>query len=112
MKIYYNSKCSKCRIALDKLKDQNPEMIEYLKTPPTKEELKEILQKLGMKAEDIIRKKEDEFTQFKGKEFSQDQWIDILIKHPKLIQRPIIVNGERAVIGRTEEALQEIQKSS
>ena len=109
MKIYYNPNCSKCRIALDKLKDQNPEIIEYLKNPPSKEELKEILQKLGMKAEQIIRKKEEEFDQFKKKEYNEDQWIDILITHPKLIQRPIIVNGERAVIGRTEEALEEIK---
>ena len=108
MKIYYNPKCSKCRIALEKIGDV--EKIEYLKTPPTKEELKKILNKLKMKAVEIVRKKEAAFDKFKGKDFSNEEWIKILVENPILIQRPIIVKGDKAVIGRTEEKMQEIMK--
>ena len=111
MKIYHNPKCSKCRIALDYLKDEDLEIIEYLKRPISNEEMKDLLNKLGMKAEDIIRKKEEEFDQFRGKGYSEEEWIEILVKHPRLIQRPIIVKGDKAVIGRTEEALEKIKSS-
>ena len=108
MKIYYNPRCSKCRIALQKI--GKVEIIEYLKTPPSKGELKEILAKLGMKAEEIIRKKELLFEKFKGRQYSEDEWVEILSKNPVLIQRPIIVKGDKAVIGRSEEKLKEIME--
>lgn len=79
-------------------------VIEYLKTPPSEKELKGILKKLGMKAEDIVRKKESLFKEkFQGKKFSDDQWVGILAKNPILIERPIIVKGNKAVIGRPTE---------
>tara|TARA_Y100000031_G_scaffold138382_1_gene164238 strand:+ start:493 stop:819 length:327 start_codon:yes stop_codon:yes gene_type:complete len=106
MKIYYNPKCSKCRIALERIGEA--EKIEYLKTPPSEDELKEILKKLNMKAKEIIRKKEPVFEEFKNKDYSEEEWITILVDNPILIQRPIIVKGNKAVIGRTEEKLKEI----
>lgn len=112
MKIYYNSKCSKCRFAADYLKDEELEIVEYLTKPLTPEELKDILQKLKMRPEEIVRKKEDLYKQFAGKEYSDDQWIDILIKNPKLMQRPIIIKGDKAIIGRSEESLEEIKMSN
>jgi arsenate reductase (glutaredoxin) len=109
MKIYYNPQCSKCRIAKETFKGENLEIIEYLKTPPKKTKLQELLKKLNLKAEAIIRKNEDEFTPFKGKEYTEDEWLDILVRHPRLLQRPIIVNGHKAVVGRTAEALEYIK---
>ena len=108
---YHNPRCSKSRCALElvqkKIKDV--QVIEYLKTPPTEKELKDILKKLGMKAEDIIRKKEDLFKKkFLGKIFSGPQWIKILAKNPILIERPIVVRGNKAVIGRPPENVKQI----
>ena len=89
-------------------KTKDFKVIEYLKTPPSEKELKIILKKLGMKAEDIIRKKEPLFQEkFEGKKFTEDQWIKVLAKNPILIERPIVVKGNKAVIGRpTENILQ------
>lgn len=78
-----------------------PEVVEYLNEPPTATELKAILKKLGMKAEDLVRKGEEIYKQeFKGQSFSEEEWLDILVAHPKLIERPIVVKGNKAVIGR------------
>ena len=109
--IYHNTRCSKSRCALElvqkKIKDV--QVIEYLKTPPSEKELKDILKKLGMKAEDIIRKKEGLFQKkFSGKMFSDPQWINILSKNPILIERPIVINGNKAVIGRPPENVKQI----
>lgn len=103
MKIYHNPRCRKSRETLDMIRSAGvePEIIEYLKTPPGAGELKEILRMLDMRPEDIIRKHEDIFKQnFKGKMHSDDEWIDILVDNPKLIERPIVVQGTRAVLGR------------
>src|ERR1035437_3400890 len=99
--IYHNNRCTKSRCALELIekKTKDFEVIEYLKTPPSEKELKEILKKLGMKAEEIIRKKEPLFKEkFAKKQFSEDQWIKILVQNPILIERPIVVKGNKAVI--------------
>ncbi len=104
--IYHNPRCTKSRetLALLEKKKVKPEIIEYLKTPPTKEELKIILKKLGMKAEDLVRKHEVLFAlKFKDKKLSEDKWLDVLVKNPPLIERPIVVKGNKAVIGRPPE---------
>ena len=104
--IYYNPKCSKCRQTLALLQEKTDEeinIIEYLKTPPSIEELQQILQKLNLNPQEIIRKGEEEFQEFKGKEFSDKEWIQILHDHPKLIQRPIVIINEKAVIARPPE---------
>jgi len=106
MKIYHNPRCRKSRETLELLRKHGiePDIVEYLKTPPTKEELRDILRKLGIKPQDIIRKGEAIYKeQYKGKELSDEEWLDVLVQHPRLIERPIVVDGERAVIGRPPE---------
>lgn len=106
MKIYHNPRCSKSRETLQILKehDEDIEIVDYMKNPPTAAEIKKLLQKLDMKAEDILRKNEDIYKQkFKGKKFAEEEWIQILIENPKLIERPIVVKGNKAVLGRPPE---------
>ncbi|MCR9142403.1 MAG: arsenate reductase (glutaredoxin) [bacterium] len=103
MKIYHNPRCSKSRATLELLrnKDQDPEVIEYLKKPPTPEELRDIIKKLGVSAEAIVRKGEDVYkNKFEGKAMDEDAWIKALIANPILIERPIVVSGKQAAIGR------------
>lgn len=110
MKIYHNPRCSKSRQTLQIIKDAGAEVeiIEYLNEVPTQDELAAILIKLGMNAEDILRKGEDIFKQnYKGKTFSNDEWIKIMVENPKLIERPIIVKGNKAVLGRPPENVNE-----
>lgn len=106
MKIYHNNRCSKSRNTLKIIEDSGVdfEIINYLTTPPTKEELVNILNMLDIPAEQLIRKGEAIFKEnFKGKQFSNDEWIDIMIENPKLIERPIVVHNDKAVIGRPPE---------
>lgn len=113
LKIYHNSRCSKSQGACDLLKENriNAEVIEYLKTPPTENEIVEILEKLNMKAFEIVRKGEEVFkSKFAGKEYSESEWIKILAENPILIERPIIVKGNKAVIGRPSENILELLK--
>ena len=106
MKIYHNPRCRKSRETLNLLEEKNQdfEIIEYLDNPPTEKELKDILKKLDKKPVDIIRKNEQIFKDnFKGKELSDDEWIKVLVSNPKLIERPIVVKGNKAVLGRPPE---------
>ncbi|MGV6861271.1 MAG: arsenate reductase (glutaredoxin) [Putridiphycobacter sp.] len=111
MKIYHNPRCSKSRNTLNIINENGQEVtvVEYLKTPPSKAELKELLKKLNIPAEKLIRKGEADFKEnFKGKTLSEDEWIDAMVAYPKLIERPIVVNGDKAVIGRPPENVLEI----
>jgi len=111
MKIYHNPRCRKSRETLALLQDRNiePEIMLYLDTPPTKAELREVLKKLGIPASALVRKGEQIYKDnFKGKEFSEEEWLDILVKNPKLIERPIVIAGSRAVIGRPPEKVLEL----
>ncbi len=113
IKIYHNVRCSKSRdvCTILKKKKVKAEVIEYLKTPPSPEEIKELLKMLGMKAEELVRKKEPLFIEkFAGKKFTNAQWIKILSKNPILIERPIIVKGDKAIIGRPPEKVLEFLK--
>ena len=95
--------CSKSRNSYNLLKEKGIEFetIEYLENPITKEELIILLFKLNMRAEELIRKGEAEFIDnYKGKKLTEPQWIDAMVKFPILIERPIIVKGNKAVIGR------------
>jgi len=106
MKIYHNTRCSKSRCTLDIITEnqQDVTIVEYLKNPLTKAEIADLLVKLNMPAKDIIRKGEQEFKDnYKGKDLSEDEWLDAMVKFPKLIERPIIVKGDKAVIGRPPE---------
>ncbi len=109
--IYHNPRCGKSRSALALLEEKGhqPHIIEYLKTPPAKEELRAILRKLGMKPEQIARKGEDVYKQkFAGKALTDEQWLDALVKNPILIERPILVKGDKAVIGRPPDNVLEL----
>ena len=90
-------------------KSVKPEKVEYLKTPPSKEELKEIIAMLGIAPLKLIRKGEAEFKEnFKGKELSDEEWIDAMVQFPKLIERPIVINDGKAAIGRPPENVLDI----
>ena len=110
--IYHNPKCSKSRQTLELLEQNGiePRIIEYLKTPPKKEELAEILAKLGMKPRDLMRKKEDAYAvcQLDDMSFSDEDLIDFMVKHPILIERPIVLANGKAAIGRPPEQVLEI----
>jgi len=104
--IYHNPRCSKSRNTLALLQQHGvePTVIEYLKNSPSKSELKSIVSKLGIQPDQIVRKGEDTYKQnFAGKTLSDDQWLDVLARNPILIERPIVVKGDRAVIGRPPE---------
>lgn len=111
MKIYHNPRCTKSRETLAILKEEGKdiEIVEYLKEVPTAAELKQLLAKLNMQAEELLRKGEAVYKEkFKGKAFSPEEWIEIMIENPKLIERPIVVNGNKAVIGRPPEKVKEL----
>jgi arsenate reductase len=104
--IYHNPRCRKSRESLELLQQHCKELtiIDYLNNSPTKNQLKEILVKLGMKAEDLVRKGEALYKEkYKGKSLSEDEWLKILIENPILIERPLVLSGDRAVIGRPPE---------
>jgi len=106
MKIYHNPRCRKSRETLEILtqKGIEPEIILYLENTISEEELNKILKKLKVSASDIIRKGEAIYKEkFKGKKMTEGQWIKAMIKYPKLMERPIVVKGNRAVIGRPPE---------
>lgn len=80
------------------------QIIEYLKTPPSEEELTEIVSQLGIKAEELVRKNEALFKEeFSGKSCSEDEWIQLLVENPRLIERPIVITQKGARIGRPPE---------
>lgn len=101
--IYHNPRCSKSRETLNIIKEAGAEVeiVEYLNNVPTVEELKAILVKLNLKPAAILRKGEAVYKeQFKGKELTDDEWIDAMVAYPKLIERPIVVKDDKAVLGR------------
>lgn len=109
--IYHNPRCTKSRQGLALLKEKGiePQVIEYLKEKPSKKELKEVIEKLGIKPLELIRRGEADFkSNFKGKELSDDEWIDAMLNYPKLIERPIVIHGNKAVIGRPTEKILEL----
>ena len=109
--VYHNPRCSKSRCALAFLDDKGIEfeVVEYLKTMPSKEEIKLLLEKLGIKAEELIRKGELDYKEnFKGKNLTEIQWIEAMTKYPKLIERPIVIKNDKAVIARPTERILEL----
>lgn len=112
MKIYHNPRCSKSRQTLKLLEDkaqENIEIIKYLDAPPDKARLRQIIGMLDIKPKELVRKTESIFKKkYKGKEMSDEDWLDAMVEHPKLIQRPIVVKGDRAVIGRPPKNVEEL----
>ena len=105
--IYHNPQCSKSRKALEIIKSKNiePTVILYLVNKLTKADVKNLITKLGLSIRDILRTEEDQYKKnnLKNENLSDDQLIDLLIKFPKLLQRPIVVKNNKAVIGRPPE---------
>lgn len=112
VKIYHNPRCAKSRQTLALLEGRGirPEVIEYLNAPPDRATLAGLLDKLGLPARRLLRRNETEF-QLLGlddPELSDDALVDAMVRHPRLIERPIVVVGARARIGRPPEAVLEI----
>lgn len=106
VRIYHNPRCQKSRQSLELLRSNGvePEIVEYLKEVPTKTDLKQILARLNKRPLDILRTGERIYKEkFKGMQFSDDEWLEVMTEHPKLIERPIVVKGNKAVIGRPPE---------
>lgn len=110
--ILHNPRCSKSRQTLALLQDNGiqPEVIEYLKTPLDEAQLDSVCRKLGVEPNSIVRTKETEFKalDLATDQLTRDQWLTILAQHPKLIERPIVIKGEAARIGRPPEQVLEL----
>ena len=109
--IYHNPKCSKSRATLALLEDRGirPRIVEYLEAPPTAAELSDIVARLGIRAEALVRKGEDVYkVKYAGKVLSDAEWIEAMVRDPILIERPIVVTGDRAAIGRPPERVLEL----
>ena len=104
--IYHNPKCSKSREALALLEARGaaPRVVRYLEVPPTAAELAAIVRKLDMRPEQLVRKGENVFkATYAGRTLTDAEWIEAMVQNPILIERPIVVKGTRAVIGRPPE---------
>ncbi len=110
IQIWHNSRCSKSRAAFNYLKDNGIEFetVEYLKNPPSKEELQAVLKKLNMKPGELVRKKEKLFKELGLKDANEDELLEAMISNPKLIERPIIVNNNKAVVARPLKKIEEV----
>lgn len=106
MIIWHNPKCSKSREALKLLEDKGGdyEVFKYLDTPPSRQEIVVLLEKLGLTARELMRTKEDLYKELGVAQIAdEEKLIDLLAAHPKLIERPILIDGNRALIGRPVE---------
>jgi len=106
MKIYHNPRCAKSRNGLKYLEKKGLtfEVKKYLADGLTFEELKSIIEKTGKNPIDLVRTQEKDYKdKFRGKSFTDDEWIHILVKNPRLLQRPIVVQGEKAVLANPPE---------
>lgn len=103
--VYHNGECSKCRGALELLQEMNvPHDVRfYLAEPLSEEELKALLVKLDIPAAQLIRKSEPEFAAYDGKELGEEEWIQAILQHPVLMQRPIVEKNGKAIIARPPE---------
>ena len=110
--IYHNPRCSKSRQTLELLQSRGiePEIIEYLKTPPSKSRLKEILKLLDLEPRDLMRKNEDDYKKAKldNPKLGKDDLIAAMVKYPILIERPIVLANGKAALGRPPEKVLEI----
>ena len=113
IKIYHNPRCSKSRIGVRILEEANVafEIIKYLDTNPTQEEIQNILKMLRISPLELVRKGEKIWKDtYKGKELSDTEIIYAMVENPKLIERPIVIKGDKAVIGRPPENIENLLK--
>jgi len=112
MKIYHNPRCSKSRqtLALIEQAGIDPEIVDYLNNPPTAGELDAILKMLDIEPQQLMRTKESIYKELglREKSLSRDEAIDVMVENPKLIERPIVVKGKKAVLGRPPENVQRL----
>jgi arsenate reductase len=110
--IYHNPRCSKSRETLALIEDKGiaPKVVDYLKAPPTVAELKNILKKLGLRARDIVRTGEARYAELglKERDVGDDELLALMVENPILIERPIVVSGDKVAIGRPPEAVLKI----
>jgi len=111
IKIYHNNRCSKSRCGVELLENSGKEykIIKYLENTPTREELKNIITLLDISPIELVRKNEAIWKEnYKGKDLTDDEIIKAMTENPKLIERPIVINGNKAVIGRPTESILDI----
>lgn len=112
VRIYHNPRCSKCRLSLQLLEEQGvkPDIVEYLKAPPTTDELNEILSLLSLEPRELMRQHEAPYKELNLADESLDResLVKAMIDNPVLIQRPIVIHGNKATIGRPPEKILEI----
>ncbi len=111
MRIYHNPRCKKSREGLQFIRDKGLEaqVIDYIKNPISENELQEIVMKLGKKPIEIVRTQEEYYRKnLKGCNFTDEEWIKILVENPKLIQRPIVVEKHKAVIAQPPENINQL----
>ncbi len=111
VRIYHNPRCSKSRQTLALLREHGvePDIVEYLKTPPSATELEHLLALLELQPRELMRHKEQEYRDLGLAEVSDHgRLVQAMTEHPRLIERPIVVNGERAALGRPPEQVLEI----
>lgn len=105
--LYHNPRCSKSRSALQLLEERGvqPTVVLYLETPPSAAQLRELLDKLGIAARQLLRTGEDQYRELNlaSEALGEEQLIAAMVAHPRLIERPILIAGDRAVIGRPPE---------
>ncbi|MFP3874222.1 MAG: arsenate reductase (glutaredoxin) [Thiohalophilus sp.] len=110
--LYHNPRCSKSRQTLELLQQHGhqPEVVEYLKTPPERATLVRILDLLGLEPRDLMRRKEPEYREnnLDDQSLDRDALIDAMLRHPRLIERPILLANGKAAIGRPPEQVLEI----
>lgn len=112
VRIYLNPKCSKCRLSMQLLEDNGvePEVVEYLSQPPTAAELNEILNLLALEPRELIRKHEAPYKALNldDEKLSREALVQAMVDNPILIERPIVINGNKAAIGRPPEKILDI----
>lgn len=111
LKIYHNPRCRKSRAGLDFLKQKGlePEVIAYITSPLTEDELIKLLSKLGKTPQEIVRTQEKHYrSELKGRKLSDSEWIKALLENPQLIQRPIVETDNKAVIGDPTDKIAEV----
>jgi len=108
MRIYHNPRCSKSRNALSLLEERGitPEVIHYLDEPLSESQLSTILEKLGLRASELVRRSENLYREkFAAHDMTEAEWLTALAENPSLIERPIVIDGKRAVLARPPEKL-------
>ena len=112
VRIFHNPNCSKCRLTMDLLNEKGIEtaIVEYLNSPPNTDELNEVLDLLGLEPRDLMRKHETPYKEnnLDNPDLTREQLIQAMIDNPILIERPIIINGNKATIGRPPEKVLDI----